>query len=424
MWESLVVLLVLGLLGFPLWLTLVCAGVAGLWFGTGVPMEVIPQLMYGSLAQYVLLAVPGFVLAGELISKSGLAVRLTDWISSLVGSVPANRPMTTIGVAEAFGAISGSSPATVAALGKVLLPSLRKGGYSESFSLGLITSSGAIASLIPPSIAMILYSAATDTSLGDLFIAGVVPGLLVGVGLAVYSLWYTLRNGIKEDHVSLSVKTIATASARATLALGVPIIVFGGIYSGFLTATEASGIVAIYAALVGLRYGLGLRDLVVAARDAAELSAKIFLIVAAAGLYAWFLTVSGVPTAAATFVAEITTSTWIILLVINILLLVVGMFVDPASAVLVLAPILLPIAVGLGIDPIHFGVIMTLNLALGMFTPPVGLNIFVSASIFGVSASKVSAAVAPFIVVTVVVLLLVTYVPSLSLWLVETMPGQ
>ena len=421
MLEAVIVLVVLGLLGFPLWLTLAGAAIAGIWFGTQVPMEVIPQLMYGSLAQYVLLAVPGFILAGEIISKSGLALRLTDWISSLVGRVPANRPMTTIGVAEAFGAISGSSPATVAALGKVLLPSLRKGGYSESFSLGLITSSGAIASLIPPSITMILYSAATDTSLGDLFIAGVVPGLLVGAGLAVYSLWYTFRHKIRDTDASMSLKTIATATARASLALGVPIIVFGGIYTGIVTATEASGIVALYAALVGFRYGMRPRDLLMAARDAAELSAKIFIIVAAAGLFAFFLTVSGVPASAATFVAGIDMSPWMIILIINILLLIVGMFIDPASAVLVLAPILLPIAAGLGVDPIHFGVIMTLNLALGMFTPPIGLNIFVSASIFNVSASKVSTSVMPFIAVTLVVLLLVTYLPVTSLWLVNTM---
>ncbi len=402
-------------LGIPMWMIFLVLAVSGMAW-KGVSMEVVVQGLTGSINKLVLLSVPGFIFAGGVMGQGGMSKRLIDWISALLGRVPGGLPLTTITAAEMFGAISGSSSATVAALGKILYPALLKAGYGERFSLGLITSSGAIAIIIPPSITMILFSVMTNASIGSLFLAGFLPGIVVGICAAVYCVWYAIRNKMSEGR-EWSAAEILSTSRSVIWTLGAPALIFGGIYGGFMTPTEASMAVSVYAVIVSvfiykeLRWG----EVWDITRETALLSAKVFIIVAASGAFSWLLTAEQVPQQMVALITENNLSPVMILLLINLILLVVGMFLDPNSAVILFTPLLWPIAQHAGVDLIHFGIIFTVNLAIGMFSPPFGLNIFVSSSIFGVSSSRVVAGLAPFFVVYLIALMIITYVPELSL---------
>lgn len=402
-------------LGIPMWMIFLVLAAAGMAW-KGVSMEVVVQGLTGSINKLVLLSVPGFIFAGGVMGQGGMSKRLIDWISALLGRVPGGLPLTTITAAEMFGAISGSSSATVAALGKILYPALLKAGYGERFSLGLITSSGAIAIIIPPSITMILFSVMTNASIGSLFLAGFLPGIVVGLCAAVYCVWYAIRNKMSEGR-EWSAAEILSTSRSVIWTLGAPALIFGGIYGGFMTPTEASMAVSVYAVIVSvfiykeLRWG----ELWDITRETALLSAKVFIIVAASGAFSWLLTAEQVPQQMVALITENNLSPVMILLLINLILLVVGMFLDPNSAVILFTPLLWPIAQHAGVDLIHFGIIFTVNLAIGMFSPPFGLNIFVSCSIFGVPSSRVVAGLAPFFVVYLIALMIITYVPELSL---------
>ena len=384
-------------LGIPMWMIFLVLAVAGMAW-KGVSMEVVVQGLTGSINKLVLLSVPGFIFAGGVMGQGGMSKRLIDWISALLGRVPGGLPLTTITAAEMFGAISGSSSATVAALGKILYPALLKAGYGERFSLGLITSSGAIAIIIPPSITMILFSVMTNASIGSLFLAGFLPGIVVGLCAAVYCVWYAIRNKMSEGR-EWSAAEILSTSRSVIWTLGAPALIFGGIYGGFMTPTEASMAVSVYAVIVSvfiykeLRWG----EVWDITRETALLSAE------------------QVPQQMVALITENNLSPVMILLFINLILLVVGMFLDPNSAVILFTPLLWPIAQHAGVDLIHFGIIFTVNLAIGMFSPPFGLNIFVSCSIFGVPSSRVVAGLAPFFVVYLIALMIITYVPELSL---------
>ena len=402
-------------LGIPMWMIFLVLAVSGMAW-KGVSMEVVVQGLTGSINKLVLLSVPGFIFAGGVMGQGGMSKRLIDWISALLGRVPGGLPLTTITAAEMFGAISGSSSATVAALGKILYPALLKAGYGERFSLGLITSSGAIAIIIPPSITMILFSVMTNASIGSLFLAGFLPGIVVGLCAAVYCVWYAIHNKMSEGR-EWSAAEILSTSRSVIWTLGAPALIFGGIYGGFMTPTEASMAVSVYAVIVSvfiykeLRWG----EVWDITRETALLSAKVFIIVAASGAFSWLLTAEQVPQQMVALITENNLSPVMILLLINLILLVVGMFLDPNSAVILFTPLLWPIAQHAGVDLIHFGIIFTVNLAIGMFSPPFGLNIFVSSSIFGVSSSRVVAGLAPFFVVYLIALMIITYVPELSL---------
>ena len=402
-------------LGIPMWMIFLVLAVAGMAW-KGVSMEVVVQGLTGSINKLVLLSVPGFIFAGGIMGQGGMSKRLIDWISALLGRVPGGLPLTTITAAEMFGAISGSSSATVAALGKILYPALLKAGYGERFSLGLITSSGAIAIIIPPSITMILFSVMTNASIGSLFLAGFLPGIVVGLCAAVYCVWYAIRNKMSEGR-EWSAAEILSTSRSVIWTLGAPALIFGGIYWGFMTPTEASMAVSVYAVIVSvfiykeLRWG----EVWDITRETALLSAKVFIIVAASGAFSWLLTAEQVPQQMVALITENNLSPVMILLLINLILLVVGMFLDPNSAVILFTPLLWPIAQHAGVDLIHFGIIFTVNLAIGMFSPPFGLNIFVSCSIFRVPSSRVVAGLAPFFVVYLIALMIITYVPELSL---------
>ncbi|MEQ8966690.1 MAG: TRAP transporter large permease [Azospirillaceae bacterium] len=415
-WALLVLPVVLLAAGFPIFVALLAGAAVALAAFTNVPLAALHQSLFGGVDNYALLAVPFFVFAGELMARGGIAERLVDWVLSLVGHVRGSLGLTTVGTATLMGAISGSSPATVAAVGRALYPTLLEKGYGDRFSLGLITSSGAMAIVIPPSIAMILYGAAAEQSVPRLFLAGLLPGLLIGGLTAAYIVWTARRRGVRERG-RFDARRLARASARAAVALAMPVIILGGIYSGVVSPTEAAGVACLYAMLAA-RYALKSltwRQILEVAGDAAYLTAQILIIVAAAGVFSWLLTVQGVPQGLVAAIAEADLPAWVFLLAVNGLLLVLGCVVDPLSAILVLSPILVPVATALGIDPIHFGIVMTVNLSIGMFTPPFGLNLFVAQSMLDPDLAKIYRGILPFLAVQILALAIITYVPGLAL---------
>lgn len=402
--------------GLPVFLVFLAAVAATLAFVLPMPPLVLQQVIFGGLDNYALLAVPFFVFAGDLMGRSGIAGRLIEWVLALTGRVPGSLGVATIGASAIMGAISGSSAAAVAALGKTLYPRLSAAGYGRERSAGLLASSGAIDIVIPPSIAMILYGLAAEQSIPRLFLAGIVPGLIIAGLMASYIIVVAVRAGIpRTDRFDLG--RVLETSKGAAWGILMPVVVLGGIYGGFFSPTEAGGVAAFYAMLVArfVYRSMSWREIVAAAAESAILSAKILMIVATAGVITWILTTKGVPQSITMWLQAMDMSAAQYLLCINVLLLITGCVLDPTSAILVLAPLLVPVAASLGIDPIHFGVVMTVNLAIGMFTPPFGLNLFVAQSVTGVPAHALYRGVWPFVVVQIAALLVITYVPALSL---------
>ncbi len=421
-WALALTIVILTALGAPVFVALLSGATVGLLFFHGPPLLALQQTIFGGLDAYALLAVPFFVFAGELMAASGIADRLIALVRALFGRVPGSLGIAALGGSTLIGTICGSSAAAVAAVGRNMYPRLLQGGYGVRRGAGLITSAGAIDIVIPPSIAMILYGAAAEQSIPKLFIAGVVPGLVIATLMAVYISISTWIAGLPTEQ-RFEARQAALAFRRALAALSMPVFVLTGIYTGAFSPTEAGGFACAYAILLGLFVyrSLTLVSIFQAATRAAMTTAQIMVVVAAASVIAWIFTVEGLPQALISGAANAGLSPLGFLLTVNALLLAIGCFLDPTSAILVLAPLLAPIAISLGIDPIHFGVIMTVNLAIGMFTPPFGLNIFVAQSVLGASAADIYRGVLPFVAVQVVALAIITLLPALSLWLVETM---
>jgi C4-dicarboxylate transporter DctM subunit len=407
-------------LGFPIFLVLLTTSAVTLLFFVEAPLTVLHQVQFGSIDKFALLAVPFFIFAGDLMSRGGVSGRLIDWVTSIIGGVRGSLPLTSLGTATIFGSISGSTAATVAAVGTITYKPLRDAGYSERFSSGMLTSAGAIANIIPPSIAMILYGFATETSVVQLFAAGIIPGLLLAAMFGVYIYFHAVRAGVREGG-ELSFARFLLATRRGIWALGAPVIILGGIYSGIFSPTEAAGVACVYAIFVTMVVyrEVDLAGLIDTAANSAYLTAQVFIIVAAAGVYSWLLTVSGAAQTAVDFIAGLDMPAWAVLLVINIFLLFVGTVLDTVSAILVLTPLLAAIALALGVDPVHFGIIAVVNLTIGTFTPPFGFNIFVAQAVFRTPLSSLYPGLAPFIVLAIAALMLITYIPALSLWILN-----
>ena len=406
------------LLGFPIFIILLATSAVILMFFMNIPFTQVHLVMFGSVDKFALMAVPFFIFAGELMGRGGISQRIIDWVLSIIGGVRGSLPLTVVGTCTIFGAISGSSPATVAAVGRLLYPPLREKGYDEKFSTGLLASSGAIAIVIPPSIGMILYGASAEQSVALLFVAGIFPGLLMALLMGLYIYFFAASKGIREGG-SFRWGHFWICTRNGVWALGTPIIILGGIYAGVFSPTEAAGIACVYAILVTrFIYGdISWRELWDVSVSSMYLTAQVLIIVAGAGVFSWLLTVGGIPQAATAAIQALDVSPWVILLVINVFLLIVGCLLDPGSAILVLTPLLAPIAAAIGVDLIHFGIIMTVNLAIGMFTPPFGLNIFVAQALFRAPLSSIYPGLVPFILINLVALGFVTYVPELSMFL-------
>lgn len=410
------------LLGFPIFIILLTTSLIILLFFMEVPLTAVHQVMFGSVDKFALMAVPFFIFAGELMGIGGISKRIIDWVLSIIGWVRGSLALTTVGTCTIFGAISGSSPATVAAVGRLMYQPLRESGYDEKFSTGLLASSGAIAVVIPPSITMILYGASAEQSVALLFVAGFIPGLLMAGIMAAYIYYFAWSRNI-QDGQPFEMSAFLTASRNGVWALGTPFIILGGIYAGVFSPTEAAGIACVYAIIVTkfIYRDISWRALWDVSVSSMYLTSQVLIIVAGAGVFSWLLTVSGIPQAATALIQSLEVSPWVILLVINVFLLFVGCLLDPGSAILVLTPLLAPIAAAVGVDLIHFGIIMTVNLAIGMFTPPFGLNIFIAQALFKAPLSSIYPGLVPFIFINIIALGLVTYIPELSLFLTRYM---
>lgn len=419
-WVMAILPFALLLLGFPIFLLLLTTSLVILLLFFDIPMTVVHQVIFNSLNKFPLLAVPFFVFAGDLMSRGGITKRLLRWVASLVGGFRAHIPMTSLGFAALFGAISGVTTAGTAAVGTLTYPRMREAGYSEKFAAALITAEGALDNLIPPSIAMIIYGIASDTSVIQLFAAGIGPGLLLAGLFGLYIYYYSVRTGIS-DSGRFSLKEFVHASVDGVWALGAILIILGGIYSGVFSPTEAAGVASVYAIFVSY---IVYREATIAqifesGARAMQLTGLIFIIVAVAGLYSWLLTISGIAQATVSVITSIHSEKWVVLLTINVFLLFVGCFLDPASALIMLTPLLAPVAASLGMDPIHFGVIVVMNLTIGTFHPPFGLNIFVCQALFKTPSKTLYAGLMPFVGLAVLALMLVTYIPGISLWIMR-----
>ena len=420
LWLMLILPIALMVLGFPFFLVLLASSTILIVGFTSVPPTVVPQIMFGSIGNFALLAVPFFIFAGELMGRGGMARRLIALVMAMFGGFRGSMPITTVGAAALYGSISGSTAATVAALGPLFYPQLRKSGYNEKFSTGVITCAGYLDNIIPPSIAMILYCAAAEQSVLKLFTAGIVPGLMLAALMSIYIYFYARTQDVREGQ-SFQWDAFVVALKEGAWGLGAPVVIFGGLYGGIFSPTEAAGAACIYVAFVTMfiHREIGWREFWDVSVTSMYLTAQIFLIVAVAGVFSWLLTTNGVPKAAVDSIAHLGLQPWQVLLTINVFLLIVGCFIDTASAILVLTPLLLPMALAIGVDPIHFGIIVTVNLSIGTFTPPFGINIFVAQTIFDVPLRSIYTGLVPFIAVAIVGLMILTYVPELSLWLVR-----
>lgn len=419
-WVMTVLPIALMLLGFPIFIILLATSAVLLMGFMSVPLTQVHLLMFGSVDKFALMSVPFFIFAGELMGRGGISERLVNWVLSLIGGMRGSLPLTAVGTNAIFGAISGSSAAAVAAVGRLLYRPLREKGYDERFSTGVLTSSGAIAIVIPPSIVMILYGASAEQSIALLFAAGFIPGLLITALMAGYIYLHARRRGIR-DAAPFNWPAFLHASRDGVWALGTPVIILGGIYAGVFAPTEAAGIACVYAIIVTkFVYNditwKGLWDVSVSSM---YLTAQVLIIVAAAGVFSWLLTVSNIPQSLTAAIQNLNAEPWMVLLVINVFLLIVGCLLDPGSAILVLTPLLVPVASAIGVDLVHFGIIMTVNLSIGMFTPPFGINIFVAQAVFRAPLTVIYPGLVPFIIINILALVIVTYIPELSLYLTQ-----
>lgn len=386
---------------------------------SGGPLAVFPLTMYAATAKFALLAIPFFILAGVVMEAAGVSSRLIKFADVCVGHITGGLAIVGVITCCFFAAISGSGPATVAALGTIMIPAMVKAGYDKGFSSALMANAGAIGIIIPPSIAFVVYGVIAEVSIGKLFMAGVVPGLIVGLALAVVSYYISKKRGYGGSGKKATGAEIWAAFKDAAWGLMTPVIILGGIYGGVFTPTEAAGVAAVYGLFVGffVYKELNWEKLKKLLIDSSVGSAVVMLIVSAASLFAWLLTTEGTAQMASAAMVEFSKEPWVILMIINIIVLIAGCFLDAISIFYILLPIFLPIIKMINVDPIWFGVIITVNVAIGQITPPVGVNLYVACNIADLSLTDISKAVVPFLIASIVALLLITYIPSLSLWL-------
>ncbi|MCZ2406001.1 MAG: TRAP transporter large permease [Burkholderiales bacterium] len=374
--------------------------------------------MFGAINKFPLAAIPFFILAGNLMETGGISRRLVDFAKSIVGGVQGGLPMTCVLTCMIFAAVSGSSVATTFAIGAILIPALIKHGYPTSYAAALQATSAELGVIIPPSIPMILYGVSAEVSIGELFIAGFGPGLLISGALMLFVWGYCKYKGWGKNDGDGRMP-FGRALWQAGWALLMPVIILGGIYGGVFTPTEASAVAVFYALVVGMLIyrEIGFADLLAVLRKSAVSSAVIMFIIANAGLFAFLITRAGVPDAIGRWLEQMLQTPALFLLGVNLALFVIGMFIETSAAIIVLGPILAPVAQHFGIDPVHFGLVMVVNLALGMITPPFGVNLFAACTVARISLDRIVGHLLPFVGVILACLMVITYVPQLSLFL-------
>ena len=412
------VLAVLLLSSVPIFIALNLTVLVVVLLFTDITPMIMIQKAFGGIDKFALMSMPFFIFAANIMVAGGLSDRILKWVRSIIGSVKGGLAYTTELSCMVFGALSGSSPATVIAMGKVLYPELVKEKYDKGFSIGLITSSGSVALLIPPSITLIMYATTTNTSVGELFMAGIGAGLLYGLATIVYIFLYTRNRDLPVEKKS-TMAEVLKATKDAGWSLLVPVIILGGIYFGVFTPTESAGITAIYALIIGMFVykEISFKKLIEISIESAMTCAQVLVLVAAASAFGWLLTVIQVPQMLTNSILSGVNSPVAFLLIMNVVLLLVGMFMEGIAAIIILAPLFFVIATNLGIDPVHLGIVMVANLSIGNFTPPFGLNLFVGQAVTGESISKIIPSVMIFVIVSVIALLFITYIPQISMFI-------
>lgn len=420
-----VLLIVLMLTGMPVSIALGLTVLSFLFTLTDVPVQAVALKLFTGIEKFEIMAIPFFILAGNFLTHGGVARRMIDFATSMVGHWHGGLALSGVLACALFAAVSGSSPATVVAIGSILLPAMLRQGYPKSFGAGVVTTSGALGILVPPSIVMVMYSVSTNTSVGKLFMAGVIPGLMLALLLGL-TTWVLAR---KRNYPRLPRASFAErwrAFRRSVWGLLLIVVVIGGIYSGMFTPTEAAAVSAVYAFVIAVFVyrDLSIRQVPKVLLDSAAMSAMLLYIITNAVLFSFLMTSEGIPQAMAGGILDMGLGVIGFLLMVNLLLLLAGNVMEPSSIVLILAPILFPIAMALGIDPVHFGIIMVVNMEIGMCTPPVGLNLYVASGIAKMGITELTISVLPWLMTMVGFLLLVTYVPEISLWLPRLLFGQ
>ena len=410
------------LTGMPISIALGLTVLTFLFTMTQVPLESVALKLFTGIEKFEIMAIPFFILAGNFLTHGGVARRMIAFATSMVGHWYGGLGLAAVVACSLFAAVSGSSPATVVAIGSILIPAMLKAGFPKRFAVGVIASSGGLGILIPPSIVMVMYAVATNASIGALFIAGIIPGFVLGSFLA-FTTYMRARKGNFPRQPKASWRQRVRAFRESMWGLFLIIVVIGGIYSGLFTPTEAAAMSAVYAFFVAVYVykDLTLAEVPKVLLASANMSAMLLYIITNAVLFSFLLTYENIPTAIADWMVETGLGMLGFLFMVNIFLLLAGNFMEPSSIILISAPILFPVAMKLGVDPIHFGVMITVNMEIGMLTPPVGLNLYVASGIAKMGLTETTVSVTPWLLTMLVFLVLVTYWPPLSLWLPRTL---
>ncbi|MES2076367.1 MAG: TRAP transporter large permease subunit [Pseudomonadota bacterium] len=413
-----VLLLLLMLTGMPISISLGLTVLTFLFTMTSVPIESVALKLFTGIEKFEIMAIPFFILAGNFLTHGGVARRMINFASSMVGHWHGGLALAGVLACALFAAVSGSSPATVVAIGSIILPAMVKQGYPKSFGAGVVTTSGALGILIPPSIVMVMYSVTTNTSVGKLFMAGVIPGILLAFLLGL-TTWFLARKHRYPRLPKASWGARFAAFKKSAWGLLLIVIVMGGIYSGAFTPTEAAAMAAVYAFFIAVFVykDLKIKQVGKVLLDSAAMSAMLLYIITNAVLFSFLMTSENIPQAMAEWITGQGLGVVTFLLVVNVLLLLAGNVMEPSSIVLIMAPILFPVAMKLGIDPVHFGILIVVNMEVGMCHPPVGLNLYVASGITKMGISELTVAVLPWLLTMLGFLVLITYVPQISLWL-------
>ena len=412
------------LIGVPVAVSLGASTVLTMLLFTSLDVSEVPQRIFDGINKFPLMAIPMFILAGNLLSKGGSARRIIDFAKSMVGHLPGGLPMSAIFACVIFAAVSGSSPATVVAIGSIMFVAIKEAGYPKEYAVGGITTAGSLGILIPPSVVMIVYGVTSDTSIAKLFMAGVVPGLMLGGMMILQTYIGAKKLGFKATTPEPWSERIKKFG-KAFWALLIVVVVIGGIYGGIFTPTEAAAASAIYALIISLFVykDIKFKDLWDICLESAITTAMIFFIIANAFVFAYLLATENIPQTIAESILAANIGKIGFLIIVNILLFIMGQFMEPSSVVMIMVPLLLPIAKALGVDPVHFGILLIVNMEIGMITPPVGLNLFVASGLTGMNLKDVIVSCLPWTLTLFIGLVLVTYIPEISLWLPRLMYG-
>ena len=405
-------------LNVPVGIAIGMSSLMAIFSGDSLSAGYLYQSLISGCDSFPIMAIPLFILAGELMGAGGVSKRILDFCNVFFGNMIGGLAIVTVVVCMFFAAVSGSGPATVAAVGSMVVPSMLAKGYSKSFTLALIAAAGCIGVIIPPSIPMVIFGVSTSTSISDMFLAGFVPGILIGCSLIAYCYFYCKKQGWEGDNVPFTWQRAMAVGWDAKWALINPLIILGGIYAGVFTPTEAAAVAVVYAFICGvfIHRELNFKTILAPIATACSTTGTTMVILGCATAFTRILTIEQIPMMITQAIINLTSNGILVMLLVNILLLIVGCFMDTTPAIIVLSPILLPVATSVGLDPIHFGIIMVVNLAIGFITPPLGINLFVSARVGNVPLEVVTRGIIPFIIVMLTCLMLVTYVPQLSMF--------